>query len=858
MFFAFERTADAVAAAVAAQVAHTENDWAIDAEAPRVRIGIHRGTAIEAMGTWLGLAVHQTARTCAAGHGGQVLLSSAAADDLLGPQPPADVEADPEVDLLDLGEFELRDIPGRQRLLQVRHPQLMASFPSPRTKSAARTNLPNQRTTFVGRLRERDEVARLAVPGRLVSVVGPGGAGKTRLSLEVAGHIGPAFADGAWLIELAGLSRGDDLDAFLVSALRELGVVGEAHGPATELRPYVLSALAERQAVVVFDNCEHVIDAVACFVDELLAAAPRVAVLATSREPLAVLGELVWRIPVLDETNATRLFLDRLAQFDAASVEAGRDLGAVRELCGRLDGLPLAVELAASRAATMGVADLAKSLDRRLHALAGGPRAADPRQRSLHALIDWSYELLDPAERAGLRSLSVLPASFSLDVAMAVMPGADQLTVLDGLVRKSLVVAEALDGGPSRYRLLETVRAFAAEHLDGRGERAETNQRLAEGAVDLLADAIPKLSGPDQAAWLDRLDADLPSFRAAMEWCLTTAPTTALALAAPLGQVLGTRGAVVEGRWWAERAVALAPVEPTRPLAQVLAAAGTLSRMQGDLASARAHHERQLEVSRALGGDELVAGALSALGNVLVLQHDLAQAAEAFETSYHLRLGLSDEVGIMRSLNNLGVLAGLLGRADDAARYYEELLERARTRGDTRVIGQTLHNLADLCADAGHLDGAATLLDEAAVHLRSVGDKRSLGITGGLRAAVARRMGLTAEALTRGVAALDHLVDVGDPVAVGLVVDGVAAALVEAGTEPACYDAAVLLAATAELPGGSAEQGLTEEGIAATAGARLPELLGADAMRRAAAEGGGLDLAALIARARSAAQQASG
>ncbi|MGI8794056.1 MAG: ATP-binding protein, partial [Acidimicrobiales bacterium] len=570
MFFTFLEPGDAVAAAVDIQLAHTNASWPEPIEV-RVRVAVHTGEAVPALGTWLGVAVHQTARICAAGHGGQI-LASASVVDRVGTPLDHDGQA---VSLESLGEFDLRDIPGPQRLFQAVHPALESTFPGLRTKTAARTNLPNQRTTFVGRLAERDEVASLVAPGSVVTIAGPGGAGKTRLALEVAGAVGPHYGDGSWLIELAALSRGDDVDALVASTLHAIGIVPGSI-EVGELRDGVLRALADHHLLLLLDNCEHVVDGVAEFVDALLAAAPGIAVVATSREPLAVPGETVWRIPPLSATSGAQLFLDRVGREQPMAPLPASD--EVTALCERLDGLPLAVELAASRAATMGLAELSRNLAERLPALSGGPRTADPRQRSLRALIEWSYELLSVEEQAMLRWAAVLPSSFSLDIAHAVAPAIDVFGAVDGLVRKSLGIADVGDGGPGRYRLFETVRAFGVEQLERAGETDAVHARLGEGLLSHLKEVIPKLAGPDQGALLAGVVDDLPSYRAAMEWALEADPSTAVGLASRLGQILGTRGSIVEGRLWVERALAVGHDAPPGELVQALAAAGTLSR----------------------------------------------------------------------------------------------------------------------------------------------------------------------------------------------------------------------------------------------------------------------------------------
>ena len=454
---AFPTARSALDAALCAQLALTAEPWPSTGPL-KVRVGIHTGEAELRDGDYYGTALNRAARIMSVGHGDQILVSRAT-EELVHDALPDGCE------LVSLGEHRLRDLGRPETLLQLTHPGLPRSFPPPRSVDAFPGNLPPQLTSFVGRADEMERVATTLGEARLVTLTGVGGVGKTRLVLQVAGEVLPDFRHGAWF---CALGSGADPDALIQVVAAALNV--QPH-PTTPLDQRVLDTFREREALVVLDNCEHLLDAASDFTDALLRECPRVRVIATSREPLDLDGERVVRVRSLtvpdagsESTEAVQLFVERARTVDA-DYDAGRDLRAVGEICRRLDGIPLAIELAAARVVAMTPSEIADLLDERFRLLTGGRRSSVERHQTLRATVDWSYSLLSPTERAVFDRLGVFPGSFNDAAARAVAGGQgvedwDVRDALTGLVSKSMVNTTS-DAGTTRYALLETMRQYA-------------------------------------------------------------------------------------------------------------------------------------------------------------------------------------------------------------------------------------------------------------------------------------------------------------------------------------------------------------------------------------------------------------
>ena len=540
----FDDPAQAVRAALDGQGALRDTAWG-EIGALKVRMAVHSGTAELRDGDYFGPALNRSARILAIGHGGQVLASAMTAT-LLGDRL-ADVE------LVDLGSHRLRDLDRPEQVFQVAAPDLPRDFPPLRSLSTGRTNLPVQLTSFIGRERELADVQALVTRHRLVTLIGTGGTGKTRLMLEAAGRLAERFADGTWLAELAPLGDPAQVASEIARAL------GAPEVPGQPALGTVQAFVADKEILLLLDNAEHLVDEVAGIADRLLASAPRLRILATSREALAVSGEAVLQLrslscPVATSsrgpddpaaegelaaaagTEAVRLFLDRATTVDPAFVLAEANVGPVGEICRRLDGIPLAIELAAARVSVMSPDEIARRLGDRFRLLAGGRRTAVPRQQTLHALIDWSWDLLTEEDRVLLRRLSVFAGGWTIGRAARIVGDGDEpldeVELLDRLTRlvdRSLVI---VDRGPStRFRMLETIRQYAREKLIAAGEVERLGDRHFAAFAALAAAAEPELRGPAMVDWLDRMDADVENLDAALEWGLEAAPWSAVEMA---------------------------------------------------------------------------------------------------------------------------------------------------------------------------------------------------------------------------------------------------------------------------------------------------------------------------------------
>ncbi|HEU5035031.1 MAG TPA: adenylate/guanylate cyclase domain-containing protein [Mycobacteriales bacterium] len=501
-FVTFATAADAVAAALAGQLALAGHDWPTDV-AVRVRMGVHVGSVEQLADTLVGMAVHEAARIAAAAHGGQVLVSDPAAR-LATPLPPG-------AGWRDLGGHRLKDLAAVVQLHQLTHPDLVGEFPPVRSQGSSRSNLPAQPTSFIGRVREVAEVERLLADARLVTVTGTGGAGKSRIALRVAAEAASRYTDGAWFVDLARVSDPGAVGGAFAAAL------GQPDLATSEL----VTTLGDRQLLLLVDNCEHVIAAVSDVVTDLVLRCPEVAVLATSREPLGVAGEVVWRVPPLTREDALELLGTRGRAVNAGFALTDANRQAAEVLCDRLDAIPLAVELAAARLTSLSVEQLSSRLDQRFRLLAGGARGGMERHRTLQATVDWSYGLLDPTAQALLRRLGVFAGGFTLDAAEAVCTDLDALTVvdtIDQLVVKSLVIAEPHDA-EVHYRLLETIRQYAVDRLVQADELVATRDAHLRWVQGLVAGAEPTLwLRDDDPGCRARLDANEGNIRAALEW----------------------------------------------------------------------------------------------------------------------------------------------------------------------------------------------------------------------------------------------------------------------------------------------------------------------------------------------------
>jgi predicted ATPase/class 3 adenylate cyclase len=691
---------------------------ATEGVALQVRCGMHAGVDERRDNDFFGSGVNRAARIMSVAHGGQVLLSQAVAALVTDRLPDG-------VSLRDLGSVRLRNLASPERVYQVVDPRLRQDFPALRSLEARPNNLPQQVTSFVGRERELADISSQLSNTRLLTLFGAGGIGKTRLSLQVAAEVVDDYPDGIWFVDLAPIT-----DARLVpqAAASVLSVREEVGRPVVEA---LVKFVSDRKLLLILDNCEHLLDACAELAARLLQSGPHLRILASSRQPLHVAGETTYHVPSLSvpepqrtvttqalaQYEAVRLFVDRACAVQPLFQISETNLGTVADICRRLDGIPFAIELAAARVRALSVNEIAARLNDRFRLLTGGDRTALPRQQTLQALIDWSYDLLTEHERALLRKLAVFAGGWTLEAAEAV--GADEtvrktdlLDLLTNLIEKSLVISDA-DG--SRYRLLETVRQYAQERLNETNERDPTCKRHLQFYLTLAEQARPELVGPNQGAWLKRLDLERENFLAANAWCDI----------AEDGALLGLKLTHAVKRYWLNRgllglgyrvsveALARAGAQARDAVrCQTLFDAGQLGSAMGRYREAFKHLEECLSIAREHGNKIMVAAVLQPLGLASLGLGDAVTARERFEEAYALAQDLGDKRQVAAALNALAQLDRLQGELDTAEPRYENVLKLAREVGDRESTAVALLNLAMISIARGSDSSARKILLE--------------------------------------------------------------------------------------------------------------------------------------------------
>ena len=772
----------AVEAALAAQVALGDESW--EKTGPlRVRMGLHSGEGEHRDGDYYGTAINRAARVSAAAHGGQILCSLAI-EQLAGESLPDGAA------LRDLGEHHLRDLGRAERLFQLTHPALRSAFPATRSLDAFPSNLPVQLTSFVGRERELREIASDLAETRIVTLTGVGGVGKTRLAVQTAADLLPRFRDGAWFADLA--------------PVRERAAVGDAVAAAVGLQPEpglpVLTRLTNfvrtKELLLVVDNCEHVLDAAAELISSLTHAAPGVRVLATSREGLAVSGERIFavgslRVPVSGDdldAPAAQLFVERAAAGGAVRLD---DTDAIVQICRRLDGVPLAIELAAARARSMNLSDLRDRLDQRFRLLTGGPRDALSRHQTLREAIDWSYDLLSPEEQIALDRLSMFVGGWDLRAAEAIVggDGLDALDVLDflgHLVEKSLVVLQDSDGDAAgRYRLLETIRQYAQERLDATGATGGTRARHAHYYADYLAEAVPHLEGPGEIEWTIRLARDVDNLQAALASAIDQADVdTALRL---ITSVRGPQAsASVMFLPWAAATIRLPGAENHRLYPRALVYAMFAAGLAGQQDRMANLAEDALAANTRLGlpDDPMLHGPL---GMVAMVTGDVDRGLREFSIATELARAADDDYLLNVFLIGQGAIFGMLGEVERSAQFAQEAADAARRCGLISGLAQALCNYGWITRDT-EPGPALAALDEAAQLATQVGTPMAAGYACANAAVLRARLGDNEAARADARKAITAAQQRGDRPQLGNVLIFAALALVAADANAASCD----------------------------------------------------------------------
>ena len=738
---AFRTAPAAIRAAIDAQRALLQQDFS-SVDGLRVRTALHTGYAHERDGDYFGPTLNRVARLLAIGHGGQILVS-AATTDLAQHELPA------EITLRDLGAHRLKDLAHPEHVFAVIAPDLPAEFPPLKSLDALPNNLPLQVTSFIGRESEVEEVKDLIKRTRLLTLSGPGGVGKTRLALQAGADLLDHYPDGVWLVELATLTDPDLVPSELALVLNVRVAADRS------LTDSIILVLNRKRMLLILDNCEHLVSAVARLARTIIQSCPTINLIATSREGLGIAGEQIVRVtslavPAKSEVitaktaahfGAIALFADRAALANKSFRLTDENVAVVADICRRLDGIPFAIELAAARVKALSLADLSRALHERFRVLTGGDRTALPRQKTMRALIDWSYDLLSEKEQTMLRRLAVFAGGCSSDAATAVCQGADidALDVLDLvslLVDKSLIVAET-SGETARYRLLDSTREYALEKLSESGEREAIERRHAEFFRKLAQEAGELYFVEAPANWLADVQLELDNFRAAMDWGLSEGRDAILAgsIAGALGDFWLEAGLLGVGRRSVDKALqAMDKDMRERPEdRRVQAVAASLYLASANLTTGEPSYEagqRALELFTKLGARRGAAWARYVLGFGLYEagRGNDAQCNVALARSEFQALGLDRWAG--RCLNIEAILRWINADLDGARAIYDEALETCKRIADERGIALVLGNVAELEFGIGKVERAIQLVDEHIELNRRLG--RLVGVANGI------------------------------------------------------------------------------------------------------------------------------
>ena len=746
----FASAPDAVAAALEAQRELVSYEG-VGSGLLRSRMGLHTDEGrLRAPGEYVNRPLNRCARLMAVAHGGQVLLSDATVSVVRRILPEG-------AELVDLGEHHLRDIMEPVHVFQLTHPSLPADFPPVRSLSSTAGNLPRPVTSFVGRDAEVAQVVALVRERPIVTLTGVGGVGKTRLALEVALELLDAFPAGAWLCELAPVV---DADAVWDAVA---GCLGVQPNPTRPLDETVIEHLAPQRLLLVLDNCEHLLEAVAIIADRVRSRCPHVAVLATSREGLALAGEQLVAIPALPvptpnpdvaeiaRNDAVRLFCDRAADMQPDFELSRENVDAVAQLCRRLDGIPLAIELAAARISSLPPEELLARIDQRFRLLTRGSRSALERHQTLRNTIDWSYNLLGADEQRAFQRLSVFAGTFSLAAAEAIVTEGDALDLVSSLVDKSLVLVDP-SSPTARYRMLEMIRQYAQERLEDSGDAMDVRRRHAEYFVAVTEAAGPHLRDRDQLQWVAKLKDDAENIRVALDWAIESeSADVAMRLIAPVmvtGIPIGWKATN-----WAELALDVSGAETHQlyPLIAGFAALGTA--LHNDKERSHELVASALAAQARLGTEHL--WVLTAAGVVALLDSDL-DAAVRYSTQWEAAARRHGDLYELANALILLAAARLIDSPSEAVRIADEAIEVARDSGVPSALLYALVVRTNFAGEEGFLE---ELAEEGMTVATMVGDTAAAGAFVAFQGWMAGRRGDWTTTLETAIDGLDGFLD---------------------------------------------------------------------------------------------------
>ena len=726
-FFAvFASPVAAVRAAIDMQRELASHAWPGGSDV-RLRMGLHTGEGTPVGEGYVGLDVHRAARIGDAGHGGQVLLSGATKELVQHTLPEG-------AELVDLGDHRLKDMPHAERLYQLSIVGLLTEFPPLRTLDARPNNLPAQMSSFVGREEAVREVQDALEGTRLLTLTGPGGTGKTRLALEVGYRQLPAFDDGVWLVDLSAVTDPSVVPTEIAIA------IGATRDPGEPVFTCLEEHLRDRKLLLILDNFEQVLDA-ALAVEHLLSHAPGLTVMVTSRSVLSVYGEREYPVPPLQlpEPGSSEI-IDRLGRSESVSlfVERARDIRpdfqltrenalAVAEICSRLDGLPLAIELAAVRVNVLSPQAMLPRLDERLALLTSGPRSLPERQRTLRGAIDWSYRLLEEPERRLFARLATFSGGGALEAIEAVADhdlGVPVLDVLGSLVDDSLLQRTESPGGEVRFQMLETIKEYAVEKLDEEPDAAHVRRRHARFFLDLAARGEPHVVGRNQKAWLDRFDRDHDNLRTALSWSIEAGEVYAGQEAAgALWRFWHQRGHLAEGRRRLEQLLhAPGGAGRTPQRFKALSGAGGLAYWQNDYPATERFYLEALEISRELNEPQAVAEALFNLSFLDRIRGDEEEGMAKLRTVQGMAASIGDRQLSADSLWLLGSRELREGRPEQGLPMVEEALGIYRDLGNLFSTAESLAGLGSFYLKSGDSRAAAAAQREAMSMFVEVGN----------------------------------------------------------------------------------------------------------------------------------------